>query len=231
MKNILCFGDSNTWGYHAKEDNRFDWHTRYPGVLSRLLGEEYHVIEDGLCGRTTQYESDIELYVNGKKAAELAAEVHAPLDYAVLMLGTNDCKDMYNASLEDIRKGIEGIAACFEQKGAKILLIAPVPMRGLEKSPFGIVGLDFAFPWMYTKLVKTGIIPFEKLIDCLSTNPRKRFGLPMGKSFSVWDLSAEVTVDENFIQSQGKATPILGEKLLGKNLLTVCDGRVVREEE
>ena len=136
MKTVLCYGDSNTWGYHAKEDNRFDWHTRYPGVLSRLLGEEYHVIEDGLCGRTTQYESDIELYVNGKKAAELAAEVHAPLDYAVLMLGTNDCKDMYNASLEDIRKGIEGIAACFEQKGAKILLIAPVPMRGLEKSPF-----------------------------------------------------------------------------------------------
>ena len=99
--------------------------------------------------------------------------------------------------------------------------------RGLEKSPFGIVGLDFAFPWMYTKLVKTGIIPLEKLIDCLSTNPRRRFGLPQGKSFSVWDLSAEITVDENFIQSQGKATPILGERLIGKNLLTVCDGKVV----
>ncbi len=101
--------------------------------------------------------------------------------------------------------------------------------RGLEGSPFGIVGLDFAFPWMYTKLVKTGIIPLEKLIDCLSTNPRKRFGLPLGKSFSVWDLDAEITVDENFIQSQGKATPILGEKLIGKNLLTVCGGRVVWE--
>ncbi|MBQ8259198.1 MAG: dihydroorotase [Clostridia bacterium] len=102
--------------------------------------------------------------------------------------------------------------------------------RGLEGSPFGIVGLDFAFPWMYTKLVKTGIIPLEKLIDCLSTNPRKRFGLPLGKSFSVWDLDSEITVDENFIQSQGKATPILGEKLIGKNLLTVCDGKVVWEE-
>ncbi len=101
--------------------------------------------------------------------------------------------------------------------------------RGLEGSAFGIVGLDFAFPWMYTKLVKTGIIPLEKLIDCLSTNPRKRFGLPLGNSFSVWDLGAEVTVDENFIQSQGKATPILGEKLIGKNLLTVCDGKVVWE--
>ena len=103
--------------------------------------------------------------------------------------------------------------------------------RGLEKSAFGITGIDFAFPWMYTKLVKTGIIPFEKLIDCLSTNPRKRFGLPLGNSFSVWDLGAEVTVDEDFIKSQGKATPIFGEKLLGKNLLTVCDGRVVWEEK
>ena len=101
--------------------------------------------------------------------------------------------------------------------------------RGLEKSPFGITGIDFAFPWMYTKLVKTGIIPFEKLMDCLSTNPRKRFGLPLGKSFSVWDLSAEVTVDEDFIKSQGKATPILGEKLCGKNLLTVCGGKIVWE--
>ena len=101
--------------------------------------------------------------------------------------------------------------------------------RGLEKSAFGITGIDFAFPWMYTKLVKTGIIPFEKLIDCLSTNPRKRFGLPLGNSFSVWDLGAEVTVDEDFIKSQGKATPILGEKLLGKNLLTVCGGKVVWE--
>ena len=101
--------------------------------------------------------------------------------------------------------------------------------RGLEGSPFGIVGLDFAFPWMYTKLVKTGIIPLEKLIDCLSTNPRKRFGLPLGKSFSIWDLGAEITVDEDFIQSQGKATPILGEKFCGKNLLTVCGGRVVWE--
>ena len=99
--------------------------------------------------------------------------------------------------------------------------------RGLEGSPFGIVGLDFAFPWMYTKLVKTGIIPLEKLVDCLCTNPRKRFGLPLGNSFSIWDLSQEITVDESFIRSQGKATPILGEKLYGKNLLTVCNGKTV----
>ncbi len=101
--------------------------------------------------------------------------------------------------------------------------------RGLEGSAFGIVGLDFAFPWIYTKLVKTGIIPLEKVIDCLSTNPRRRFGLPLGDSFSLWDLNSEITVDADFIKSQGKATPILGEKLYGKDLLTVCNGKIVWE--
>ncbi len=96
--------------------------------------------------------------------------------------------------------------------------------RGLEKSMFGITGIDFAFPWIYTKLIKTGILPFEKVIDCLSTNPRKRFGLPLGNSFSIWNLDAEITVDEDFIKSMGKATPILGEKLFGKNLATYYNG-------
>lgn len=136
MKTILCYGDSNTWGYDAAGDRRFEWPQRYPGVLSQLLGEAYHVIENGLCGRTTQYESDIEPFVNGKKGAEFAAEVHAPLDYVVIMLGTNDCKDMYYAEPADIQSGIEEIGICFEKKGAKIILVAPPPMRGLKRSPF-----------------------------------------------------------------------------------------------
>ena len=103
--------------------------------------------------------------------------------------------------------------------------------RGLEGSPFGVVGLDFAFPWMYTRLVKEGIIPLETIVKCLTENPRKRFGLKGGCSFSVWDLSAEVEVNESFIRSMGKATPIFGEKLYGKCLLTVAGGRVVYRDE
>ncbi len=99
--------------------------------------------------------------------------------------------------------------------------------RGLEKSMFGITGIDFAFPWIYTKLIKTGILPFEKVIDCLSANPRKRFGLPLGNSFSIWNLDEEITVDEDFIKSMGKATPILGEKLYGRNLATYYNGTKV----
>ncbi len=99
--------------------------------------------------------------------------------------------------------------------------------KGLEKSAFGIVGIETAFPIMYTKLVKTGIISMEKLIDLLVINPRKRFHIPLGVDFSVWDLDAEFSVDPEKFLSKGKATPFEGERLFGVCLLTVCDGKVV----
>ena len=136
MKNVLCFGDSNTWGYDAVKDGRFSWEERYPGILSRRLGTGYHVAENGLCGRTTQYESSIEPFVNGEKGAMFCAEVHAPLDYAAIMLGTNDCKDMYHAEAWEIRDGIRNVGRCFAGKGARVILMAPPPMRGLKESPF-----------------------------------------------------------------------------------------------
>ena len=99
--------------------------------------------------------------------------------------------------------------------------------RGLEKSAFGIVGIETAFPIMYTHLVKPGLITLEKLIDLLANNPRKRFGIPMGEEFTVWDLEAEETVNPADFLSMGKATPFTGWKLAGKCMLTVCDGKIV----
>ena len=136
MKTILCFGDSNTWGYDSRNDTRFSWEKRYPGILSKMMGEGYHVIENGLCGRTTKYESELEPFINGMKAAEFCREVHMPLDYVVLMLGTNDCKDMYEAEVEDICEGIKDIGHCFFQDGTQIVLVAPPVMRCLSESPF-----------------------------------------------------------------------------------------------
>ena len=99
--------------------------------------------------------------------------------------------------------------------------------KGLAGSAFGIVGIETAFPVMYTHLVEPGIISLEKLIELLVTNPRKRFGLPAGNDYTVWNLSKEVTVDPEKFLSKGKATPFAGWKLKGECLLTVCDGRVV----
>ena len=99
--------------------------------------------------------------------------------------------------------------------------------RGLEKSAFGIVGIEIAFQTMYTHLVKPGIITLEKLIDLLVFAPRKRFDIPLGDDFTVWDLSALETVDPEQFLSMGKATPFAGKQLYGKCLLTVCDGKIV----
>ena len=99
--------------------------------------------------------------------------------------------------------------------------------KGLEKSAFGVVGIETAFPICYTYLVKTGIITMERLMELLVTNPRARFGLPLGADFSVWDLDAEYEIDPAHFLSMGKATPFEGWKVQGKCLLTVCDGKIV----
>ena len=99
--------------------------------------------------------------------------------------------------------------------------------KGLAGSAFGIVGLETAFPVMYTHLVKTGIITLEKLIDLMALAPRKRFSLPLGESFTVWDLSAKQTVDPNEFLSLGRATPFEGWELYGRCVMTVCDGKIV----
>ncbi|MBE7001819.1 MAG: dihydroorotase [Ruminococcaceae bacterium] len=103
--------------------------------------------------------------------------------------------------------------------------------KGLAGSAFGVVGIETAFPVMYTHLVKSGVITLEKLIDLLSNNPRKRFGLPAGNDFTVWNLSKEFTVDPAQFLSMGKATPFAGWKLNGECLLTVCDGKAVYKLE
>ena len=99
--------------------------------------------------------------------------------------------------------------------------------RGLEKSAFGIVGIETAFPIMYTHFVKTGRMRMEHLLKLLVTNPRERFGIPMGNDFSIWDLSEEYTVDPEEFLSMGKATPFEGWKVFGRCMATVCDGKVV----
>ena len=99
--------------------------------------------------------------------------------------------------------------------------------RGLEKSAFGIVGIETAFQTMYTHLVKPGIISLEKLIDLMAIAPRKRFEIPLGDDYTLWDLNALETVDPEQFLSMGKATPFAGHKLYGKCLLTVCDGKIV----
>ncbi len=99
--------------------------------------------------------------------------------------------------------------------------------KGLSGSAFGVVGIETAFAVLYTKLVKEELISLEKLIELLAVNPRKRFGIPMGADYTVWDLNAQFTVDPDKFISKGKATPFAGWSLTGECLMTICDGNVV----
>ncbi len=99
--------------------------------------------------------------------------------------------------------------------------------RGLEKSAFGIVGIETAFPILYTYLVKPGVLTLDRLVELLCVNPRKRFGLPLGEDYTIWDLDAEYEIDPAEFLSLGKATPFAGWKVNGRCCATVCEGKVV----
>ena len=99
--------------------------------------------------------------------------------------------------------------------------------RGLEQSAFGVVGLETAFPILYTYLVKPGVLTLEKLVEVMCVNPRKRFGIPPGCDYTIWDLDAVSTVNPEDFLSLGKATPFAGWKISGKCAATVCGGKLV----
>ena len=103
--------------------------------------------------------------------------------------------------------------------------------KGLEHSAFGVVGLETAFPAVYTHLVKTGLVPLETVIRALTENPRRRFGIPARDSFTVWRVDESFTVDPNEFLTRGRATPYTGQTLFGRCVLTVADGKIVYKPE
>lgn len=129
MKQILCFGDSNTFGLIPGTGNRYDWNIRWTGILDKNLREKgYRIIEEGLCGRTTVFDDS---FREGRKGADILPtllESHNPIDIVILMLGTNDCKTIYNATAETIGKGIQRLLQQIKQKSpqAKIILVSPI---------------------------------------------------------------------------------------------------------
>lgn len=97
--------------------------------------------------------------------------------------------------------------------------------RGLEKSLMGVVGLETAFPVLYTSLVKEGIISLEKLVELMSVNPRKRFHIE-DSGICVYDLGKEYAIDPEKFETKGRSTPFSGRKVYGENIMTVIGGKI-----
>ena len=120
---------------------------------------------------------------------------------------------------------LDGTVACIATDHAPHS--AEEKSRGLEKSAMGIVGLETAFPVLYTGLVQKGVLPLEKLLSLLTDRPRARFRLPLGCDFSVWDLNAQYAIDPETFQSKGRSTPFAGNRVQGRCLATFYQGKQV----
>ncbi len=105
MKTILCYGDSNTWGYNPVSQERHEYGNRWTTVLQQELGDEYLIIPEGLNGRTTVWEDPIELHKNGATYLPPCLESHKPVDLVIIMLGTNDLKQRFSLPAGDIAAG------------------------------------------------------------------------------------------------------------------------------
>jgi lysophospholipase L1-like esterase len=137
---ILCYGDSNTWGWNPATQSRYARHERWPGVLRQELGEDYLVIEEGLNGRTTVWDDPIEGYKNGKEYLIPCLETHKPIDLVILMLGTNDLKMRFSLPACDIAQGagvlVDIVAKSETGPGdspPQVLLVAPPPLSELSE--------------------------------------------------------------------------------------------------
>lgn len=141
-KRILCFGDSNTWGYVPEVGERYAEEIRWTGVFAKELGDSYRVIEEGLSGRTTAFSDLIE--------PERCAITHVlpvllsqlPLDYLIVMLGTNDTKSHFHVNVTEIGYAMEELLLKIrhilyvQKSAAKIVLVSPVPIKDATDSMF-----------------------------------------------------------------------------------------------
>ena len=141
MKTIVCYGDSNTWGYVPQKVQpkpgfgRFGYDERWPGRLQRLLGSEYRVEEEGLSGRTTAFNDPFNPNLNGLMYIECCLSIKSPLDLLIITLGTNDTKEYFSASARHIAMGLEQLVIKAQSgqygpkgKNPEILIISPQPL-------------------------------------------------------------------------------------------------------
>lgn len=139
MRTILCYGDSNTWGFNAAGGGRFAAVVRWPGVLAGALGGEYRVIEEGLSGRTTMWDDPFASGLNGQTYLGPCLRSHAPLDAVVLLLGTNDLKAYFARSATEIALGAGTLVEQMQRSGTgpdgrapNVVLLAPPPLGPLS---------------------------------------------------------------------------------------------------
>ena len=166
MITVLCYGDSNTYGYNPVNGLRYPKDVRWPGVLQKLLGDGYAVIEEGCNGRTTVFEDVEEPWKAGVGYLRPCLNTHKPIDFVIMMLGSNDLKRMFHASAQEIADGAEALVKIIKQftkekQGfvPKVILVSP-PEIGKD-----IAASEFARSFVEDAIIRSKKLPtlYEKI--------------------------------------------------------------------
>ena len=146
MINVLCYGDSNTYGYNPLNGKRFSTNERWTGRLQSMLGRNYKIIEEGLNGRTTILDDPMGENRNGEQYFDVDLKSNYPVDLVVIMLGSNDLKKRFNMPAADIADGagkiVDKAINYSKEKNedhnpCKVLLVAPIHIgKDIEESPY-----------------------------------------------------------------------------------------------
>ncbi|PSJ64371.1 SGNH/GDSL hydrolase family protein [Kumtagia ephedrae] len=144
MKNILCYGDSLTWGYSAEGPGRHAYADRWPSVLAAELGSGALVIAEGLNGRTTAHDDHLaDCDRNGARVLPTILQTHAPLDLVIIMLGANDMKPFICGRAIGAKQGMQrladivrGHAYPHDARAPKLLIVSPPPLTPTEDADF-----------------------------------------------------------------------------------------------
>lgn len=205
-KEILCFGDSNTWGFDPSDGKRYGRSVRWPCVAQAALGQGWHLIEEGLNGRTTVFEDEIEAGRRGLSSLVMLLETHMPLDLVVIMLGTNDLKTRYGAAPRDIglgwarlSKAVRERCLWFPYPAPQILLAVPPPVLScpaLSESFAGAVEKSARFAETGRQVAKENRLLFfdcgsvvkSSPIDGIHLSPESQIalGLAMASYLHAW---------------------------------------------
>ncbi len=189
MRRILCFGDSNTYGYSPLDGQRYAENVRWTGVLNEMLGERFEVINDGKNGRTVAFDDPYNEDCNGMNDIGGAIETNSPLDCVIIMLGTNDLKVYFDSNPSDIAANLQEMCELIKSKtDARIVLVSPALLGDqIEFSPlhleFGRTQVDYSFELapaiekvakeVGASFVDLALVAVSSDIDCLHLMPEE----------------------------------------------------------
>jgi lysophospholipase L1-like esterase len=216
--NVLCYGDSNTYGYDPTDGLRYTSEVRWTGLLQHLLGGGYHIIEEGCKGRTVSVKPEDEPWKFGYSSLKAILNTHKPIDVFVMMLGTNDLKRGFHATPESVSEGVRRTmlttASFLEEKQGfcpiGVLIVPPEISEGIAHSPFSrsfdadvAPGQSRQLPLLYSKvaddlnsagIMQCTLLNSQQIIqpseaDCLHLMPEAHRALAEALTKIIPDLS------------------------------------------